>query len=456
MRVFHWTSIPTRSIAGTLWEKFAAASATFDTEAFEASFQAKRPARSAQGGSARTEDKKSNVVELLDGKRSNNVNIALAGFRMSAEDIRDRLLRMDESITMSDEKLLKLLAIVPTAEEVDMMQAYDGGIENLGKAEQFFLTISTIPHLQERLRSCMFRSKFDANVFDIETGMEHHELALQTIKSSAHLKKVMLLVLSLGNYLNAGTPKGAAYGFQLSTLGKLPATKSADNKTTLLMFAVQELKRTSEDTLDFADEFITVCQPGARVETDWLSSSVEKCDGAVNSLEQLLHSFKDDDGEDQFSNIMSGFLDSARSRTKALSYRMDALKQQGADLCTYFGEDSQKLKTEAVLKIFADFAKATKANMLLLAAADARALKDALKAKQGPSPTRRHTLAPGSTSSPPRLERTSSLKDGMHMTGVVEGNVVDSVMGSVRKADAHLIAAEIRRRRENKSRQVQS
>ena len=45
--------------------------------------------------------------------------------------------------------------------------------------------------------------------------------ASKALTSSKALERLMHIVLSVGNYLNGSTPKGAAHGFMLKSLGKL-------------------------------------------------------------------------------------------------------------------------------------------------------------------------------------------------------------------------------------------
>ena len=69
----------------------------------------------------------------------------------------------------------------------------------------------------------------------VETRHYDHELqervggagrrAKQVQKSTA-LRAVLEHALALGNYLNGGTNKGAAWGFTLDTLSKLSGTKT--------------------------------------------------------------------------------------------------------------------------------------------------------------------------------------------------------------------------------------
>ena len=60
--------------------------------------------------------------------------------------------------------------------------------------------------------------------------------AVKEVRTSPALKKVLQMTLALGNYLNGGTNKGAAWGFKLDTLSKLSGTKTVDNKSTLLHY----------------------------------------------------------------------------------------------------------------------------------------------------------------------------------------------------------------------------
>ena len=49
--------------------------------------------------------------------------------------------------------------------------------------------------------------------------------------------------LAIGNYLNGGTNKGAAWGFKVDSLNKLIGTKTLDNKSTLLHYMARKVCR---------------------------------------------------------------------------------------------------------------------------------------------------------------------------------------------------------------------
>ena len=66
------------------------------------------------------------------------------------------------------------------------------------------------------------------------------EAATAQVRSSRGLRAVLELALALGNALNAGTPRGGAYGFRIIDGGllKLGTIKSLDGKETLLHYLV--------------------------------------------------------------------------------------------------------------------------------------------------------------------------------------------------------------------------
>jgi hypothetical protein len=67
--------------------------------------------------------KKAEIVNLVDPKTANNTAIALARFRRTAEDLANALLVGEE---MSTEQISSLLAILPSAEDAELVQVGDG------------------------------------------------------------------------------------------------------------------------------------------------------------------------------------------------------------------------------------------------------------------------------------------------------------------------------------------
>ena len=88
-------------------------------------------------------------VQLVDGRRANNVNISLAQFKAfkSYDDLADAIVRMDET-HLTLEKLQNLQLLLPTAQEMKQLKSYTGPLDKLGQCEKFFLAVSGVPRLQ--------------------------------------------------------------------------------------------------------------------------------------------------------------------------------------------------------------------------------------------------------------------------------------------------------------------
>ncbi len=56
------------------------------------------------------------------------------------------------------------------------------------------------------------------------------------------MKQTLAIVLTLGNYMNGGTAKGQADGFEIDALTKLITTKNISNKISLVHYIATTLK----------------------------------------------------------------------------------------------------------------------------------------------------------------------------------------------------------------------
>lgn len=59
---------------------------------------------------------------------------------------------------------------------------------------------------------------------------------VQELRACSNLKFVLSVVLFVGNYMNGGTNRGQADGFDLDALGRLDTSKSSMGGITLLQF----------------------------------------------------------------------------------------------------------------------------------------------------------------------------------------------------------------------------
>ena len=120
-------------------------------------------------------------------------------------------------------------------------QGYDGPRELLGKAEQFFLAIASVPRYTIRTKCLITRASYAERALELGGKIEDVAAAVKEVRTSKALKTVLQHALAIGNYLNGGTNKGAAWGFKIDSLNKLIGTKTLDGKSTLLHYLARKL-----------------------------------------------------------------------------------------------------------------------------------------------------------------------------------------------------------------------
>lgn len=86
----------------------------------------------------------------------------------------------------------------------------------------------------------MFQSEFHDAISSLSSKLTNLRSTCEFLKNSNSLKRVIALILTLGNYMNGGNRmRGQADGFGLEILGKLRDVKSKISGVTLLHYIVR-------------------------------------------------------------------------------------------------------------------------------------------------------------------------------------------------------------------------
>lgn len=128
------------------------------------------------------------------------------------------------------------------------MHCFSHGVQSFKYSFRNLLTILPffpfrIPHYEQRLRSLHYKKRFNVWVNEIEPRVRAVMEASREVSRSRRLRRLLELVLALGNYMNRGA-RGNATGFRLASLNRLADTKSSACKgTTLLHYLVEILEK---------------------------------------------------------------------------------------------------------------------------------------------------------------------------------------------------------------------
>lgn len=121
------------------------------------------------------------------------------------------------------------------------------------------------------------------------------EAAFEEIRTSLYFKKILGFILSLGNILNGGTPRGQADGFYLEALSKMTTTKDLNNRTILQLICERMKAEEGEEfSLNFKAGFknlyyavqYSLKEEDTKVKD--LRSEYDKARGNYDQIEKML------------------------------------------------------------------------------------------------------------------------------------------------------------------------
>ena len=257
MNTLNWEKLPTFKVNKTLWSGQGASlslqgmlgegkALSLDVDKLEGMFaKPATKARTVGGATSEAAAPKSSKVQLLEAKRSTSVGIAMKRITdgLQGKELRDALMEVDENV-LPLEVIPMVIEIVPTADEKRQLLEYTGDLSTLDKPEQLLRSLAHIPRLEARLKAMAFKAQLELDMDGVlMQQIDDLKAACELVRDSKELHALMAIVLDVGNALNAGTAKGNAVGFKLSTLLKLAELKAADKKTTLLHFVVDVVQQ---------------------------------------------------------------------------------------------------------------------------------------------------------------------------------------------------------------------
>eukprot|EP00968_Pinguiococcus_pyrenoidosus_P023066 scaffold3518_cov189-Pinguiococcus_pyrenoidosus.AAC.2 len=290
-------------------------------------------------------------VGLIDPRRTQNVNIAISRIRVPHDKLRAAIISVDGAV-LTEEFTDKLMKSLPTDEELALVQAYDGDPDLLGPVEKYFLMLAPIPRVRQRLEAHMFVLTFQGDWEDAKRRCKLLSDAIGALNPdpgpvpSGILKAVLSRVLVVGNYMNGGTARGRATGFQLDVLAKLKNVKGAwpldendeekdddiifaDNEEketpfkrapgsqmTLMDFLVDDLEENAPNLADFHEK-LKPLKRIAGMDLDQLKRDVIALEGGINRMRNELE--KGAGGRQQAEEMRQPFREAMAPHLERLS-----------------------------------------------------------------------------------------------------------------------------------------
>lgn len=173
----------------------------------------------------------------------------------------------------------------PSQKEIEEIAAHEATFPDvpLDQPELFLKRLSGIKHFSERIACLMLQSEFQDAISSVSYKLNNVRTTCDFLINSELLKKVIAIILTLGNYMNGGNMlRGQADGFGLEILGKLKDVKSNIPGVTLLHYVVNA-KLSQEKEHNF-DELLPLPVPEP---ADVEAASTIKFDEIAKELDRL-------------------------------------------------------------------------------------------------------------------------------------------------------------------------
>nr|XP_020727531.1 disheveled-associated activator of morphogenesis 2 [Odocoileus virginianus texanus] len=372
LKSFNWVKLNEERVPGTIWNEIDDMQVfrILDLEDFEKMFSAYQrhqelitnPSQQKELGS--TEDiylasRKVKELSVIDGRRAQNCIILLSKLKLSNEEIRQAVLRMDEQEDLAKDMLEQLLKFIPEKSDVDLLEEHKHEIERMARADRFLYEMSRIDHYQQRLQALFFKKKFQERLAEAKPKVEAILLASRELIRSKRLARMLEVVLAIGNFMNKGQ-RGGAYGFRVASLNKIADTKSSiDRNISLLHYLIMILEKHFPDILNMPSELQHLPE-AAKVNLAELEKEVGNLRRGLRAVEVELEYQKRQvrDPNDKFVPVMSDFITVSSFSFSELEDQLNEARAKFSKALTHFGEQDSKMQPDEFFGIFDTFLQA--------------------------------------------------------------------------------------------------
>ncbi|XP_059397478.1 formin-like protein 3 isoform X2 [Carassius carassius] len=354
--IFNWTALKPNQINGTVFNEIddERVLEELDLEKFEELFKTKAqgPVVDLLSSKSKVPHKPVNKVQLLDANRSKNLAITLRKANKTSEEICKAIQTFDLKVLPVDfvECLMRFL---PTEAESKLLRQYERErrpLDQLAEEDRFMLLFSKIERLTQRMSIITFVGNFNDNVNMLTPQLNAIIAASASVKSSPKLKKILEIILAVGNYMNS-SKRGSVYGFKLQSLDLLLDTKSTDRKMTLLHYIALVVKEkypeltTYYNELHFVDKAAAVSLENVLLDVKELGKGMD-----LVRRECRLHDHA----------VLKGFLQTSDTQLDKLQKDAKTAEEAFNNVVLYFGESPKTTPPSVLFPVFVRFIKAYK------------------------------------------------------------------------------------------------
>eukprot|EP00804_Cyclotella_cryptica_P023378 CCRYP_000525-RC/>CCRYP_000525-RC protein AED:0.38 eAED:0.38 QI:142/1/1/1/0.5/0.66/3/170/453 len=366
LQKIHWNTVDDRLLKNSIWVSKANEDSELDASDIEkletlfASIQTNRAVAAGRKTTAENGAKK--AASLIDPKRANNIAISLAQYRAfsSFDDLVKAVVTLDAQC-LNAEKLQNMQLLLPTKEEMNRLEQYDGQTDGLGRAELFFLAVMKVPRFSQKLSSFKFSRQFEELTTALFSNLHLLSQACDEVINSKKLAMILRRFLAIGNVMNESAGKPTANGITLDSLIKTAKIKGSDGKTTVLDSVISSRL----DLADFSSE-MPALRDALRLDLTDLHSNLKEIESGTNAVDIAIKEEKSDvdsredglitESSEKFLVKLEPFYQHATHEIQNLRTLFTHVEGRARSLCSFFAEDPNT-KTSKIFAVVLEFSQ---------------------------------------------------------------------------------------------------
>jgi hypothetical protein len=298
----------------------------------------------------------SQLITLLEAKRAQNIGVVIA--RVPIEIVTERLTDLDtDGGELSVEIFERLRTVLPTDEEVACFNQYRGDTEKLRDIEKRIFKLFRLSRLSARIKFCLISLQLPTVCDELRKEIGTLRQCVSEIRSSQRLKKLLHIVLLLGNYVNHGSRGSAAgaRGFSIESLSKLAEFKSqTDSGITTLHFLAARLLQNDPKIIEEIYAELVSLKPASRIATDSILATINSVKRDPDIVKHEISMYRQVYNENALVRL-DRFVTETEPMIVSIMTEWNLCEQDLIDIRRFFGEDPKKLSSDDFINHLRNF-----------------------------------------------------------------------------------------------------
>ena len=350
MRTLKWdkiTEIDIQKKTGTLWNELDMSLFRLDTKTIKIVEEHYAIKETIKTNVAKVQEKKEKT-SFVDQRTSMNLSIFLKQFKN--QNLSKIISDGDES-KISLEQMKAFSKLLPDTAVAKQIKSYEGDMAELADADKFLYDFFKLENSEMRVQVLTVKLNYKSEYEELKPNLTKLENTSNEIIQNVSLKKIMGILLCLGNFINHGSYAGSAAGFKISSLNKLNDTRANKPRMTFLNSLVQIVEEKFPEVRTFGSS-MPLLEGSLRLSAEQLNDSVKSLTTKIDQTCRKRLNCADD-----LKEQIETFLDIITPQLEELGRQGKTVLTISAQICNFFAEDPKGFKLEDFMKTLHQFCK---------------------------------------------------------------------------------------------------